>query len=385
MGEKDLIIARAGEHGPRFLLVEPYLTSSHEALAHGLMKHIPARWTLLGLSGRHFRWRMRGAASFLARAARSGLAEPWDGMVCSSMLDLAVLKGLVPELAGVPSLLYFHENQLAYPAQGKADQRQKERDLYLAFCNLASMQAAGRVLFNSHYQMDGFFREAELFLKRLPDAHPPGLLKSLRGKAGVLAVPLELDEAAGLAGEKRTGPLRLVWNHRWEQDKAPEVFMEAVFQAVGQGAEIELAVLGPTGGKGPEIFNRTAKVLGKSLKRLGGCEDRRGYWRQLFWADVVLSTALQENQGLAVAEAVWADCRPLVPDELAYPEYYPAEYRYARPELTGEIVKLAAEPERIRAGNYRPLVEGLTWEALAPRWEAELSCLAAIRPTANPH
>ena len=375
MAAKDLIIARAGDHGPRFIFIEPYLTSSHEALVKGLMKHIPARWTLLGLAGRHFRWRMRGAASFLALAAREELTQDWDALLCSSMLDLATLKGLVPELARVPSLAYFHENQLAYPAQGKADQKQKQRDLYLAFANLASAQAARRVLFNSNYQAEAFFREAGAFLKRLPDARPPGLLDGLRNKSGVLAVPLDTDRATGLAKEPRRGPLRLVWNHRWEHDKAPEVFMEAVFLAVGQGAELEVAVLGPPGGKGAEVFQRAPGVLGRRLKRMGGCDDRGEYWKYLFWADVALSTALQENQGLALAEAVWAGCRPLVPDGLAYPEFYPAEYRYQRPKLSAEITRLADNPHLARGGDYRSLVEGLTWRSLAPHWERELAGL----------
>ena len=312
------------------------------------MKHVPARWTMLALSGRHFRWRMRGAASYLALAAKNELDQRWDGLVCSSMLDLAALKGLSPGLARTPSLVYFHENQLAYPAQGLADQKQKQRDLYLAFCNLASIQAADRALFNSRYQAEEFFREADVFLRRLPDAKPKDFIEGLREKHGVLAVPLETGEASGLAKIQRRGPLRLLWNHRWEQDKAPEVFMEAVFRAAAQGADIEVAVLGPPRAKGPEIFGRAPGILGRRLKRLGGCEDRRSYWEHLFWADVAVSTALQENQGLALAEAVWAGCRPLAPNNLAYPEFYPGKYLYARPKLCEEIIRLAANPAEAR-------------------------------------
>jgi hypothetical protein len=32
------------------------------------------------------------------------------------MVDLATLRGLIPDLAQIPSVLYFHENQFAYPA-----------------------------------------------------------------------------------------------------------------------------------------------------------------------------------------------------------------------------------------------------------------------------
>ena len=45
-------------------------------------------------------------------------------------------------------------------------------------------------------------------------------------------------------------------------------------------------------------------------------------------ADVVVSTALHEFQGLAVMQAVAAGCVPVVPDRLAYRETYAEEFRY---------------------------------------------------------
>ena len=70
-----LVIQDVGSEGPRLLFVEPYLTASHAAFAQGLMHHAPARWTLLGLPGRHWRWRLRGAAAFLADQAAQVLAS----------------------------------------------------------------------------------------------------------------------------------------------------------------------------------------------------------------------------------------------------------------------------------------------------------------------
>ena len=44
--------------------------------------------------------------------------ERWDCLFCSDMLNLAELKGLAPRILGsLPSVLYFHENQLTYPVQ----------------------------------------------------------------------------------------------------------------------------------------------------------------------------------------------------------------------------------------------------------------------------
>lgn len=378
MAGQQLIIQQQGESGPRLLLVEPYLNSSHRCWAEGLMRQVPGRWTLLALSGRHFRWRMRGAASFLAAAAGELLAGPWEGMVCSDMLELAALKGLVPSLSEVPALLYFHENQLDYPAQGRADSRQQERDLYLAFANLASAQAARRVLFNSAHQRRRFLEAGRRLLERLPDMRPPELMDGIVAKSGVLPVALDTRAAEGIAAarrRRRRGPLRLVWNHRWSGDKDPEAFFAALFELAERGFGFEVAVLGQRAGSWPKVFDQAAERLGSRLRHLGPVEDRGEYWRRLFWADVVVSTALQENQGLAVAEGVWAGCRPLVPDALAYPEFYPAEYRYPPGRLTRALEPLLEHPAAVRRGDYRPLVEGLTWRSLGPAWRRELKAL----------
>ena len=50
------------------------------------------------------------------------LARDYDLALATSMVDLASLRGLIPKLAAVPSLLYFHENQFAYPAGHQRDE-----------------------------------------------------------------------------------------------------------------------------------------------------------------------------------------------------------------------------------------------------------------------
>ena len=364
----ELSILRAGSSGPRLLLVEPYLTASHAAFAQGLMAHVAARWTLLGLPGRHWRWRMRGAAAHLARAAADVLAQPWDGLVCSDMLGLAELRGLVASLASVPALVVFHENQLAYPAPGQAGAAQQERDLYLAFSNLTTAQAARRVVFNSAYHRHEFLSAARELEARLPDMRPIGLAGEITAKSSTLPMPIDPGEARGLRREPCEGPLRILWNHRWAQDKAPERFFAALECLAAEGLAFELAVLGPAPAKPPAVFAAAREKLGARVKQWGHADDRREYWRWLFWADVVVSTARQEYFGLSLAEAAWAGCRPLVPDALVYPELYPKRLRYGPGGLRPALRALAARPEAARQEDWRPLVAGYTWQAQAPAW-----------------
>lgn len=368
----DLIIRRFGDSGPRLLFIEPYLTASHDALCAGLMARLPGRWTLIALAGRHFRWRMRGAASYLAWAARAELAGPWDGLLCSDMLDLAGLRGLAPELASVPAAVYFHENQLTYPAVGAADENQRRRDLYLAYCNLAAAQAARLVLFNSGYHREEFLAAAAELLGRLPDAVPKGLAEALAKKSVVLPVPIATDEAEGLARPERDGPLRILWNHRWQQDRDPAGFAGVLTALAGEGLAFKAAILGPPGEAGGGVFAGLAEALGQRLVHLGPVADRREYWRRLLWADVAVSSARQEYQGLSVAEAVWAGCRPLVPDGLVYPELYPAGCRYRPGELCDALRALIARPGVARGANFAATAAPMTWPALLPAWTATI-------------
>ncbi|MBU4564297.1 MAG: DUF3524 domain-containing protein [Desulfarculus sp.] len=369
MGQ-DLLVQDVGSTGPRLLFVEPYLTASHAAFAQGLMRYVPARWTLLGLPGRHWRWRMRGAAAFLADQAAEVLTRPWEALVCSDMLGLAELRGLVPSLATVPALVVFHENQLAYPAQGQADQGMRERDLYLAFSNLTTAQAAKRVVFNSNFHRDQFLGAARDLLGRLPDMRPSGLASSIAAKSSALPMPIDPSEAGGLTREPREGPLRILWNHRWAQDKAPERFFEALEALAAQGLEFQVAVLGPAPAKPPAVFAAARKALAKHIVQWGHLSDRKEYWKRLFWADVVVSTALQEYFGLSVAEAAWAGCRPLVPMALVYPELYPERFCYPPGELTPALMELARRPEPVRRQDHRPLAQGFTWQSQAPAWQS---------------
>ncbi len=364
----DLLIQGVGSQGPRLLFVEPYLTASHAAFAQGLMAHVPARWTLLGLAGRHWRWRLRGAATFLADQAAELLSQPWDGLVCSDMLGLAELRGLIPSLAAAPALVVFHENQLAYPTPGKADQRLQKRDLYLAFSNLTTALAARRVVFNSNFHRDQFLAAARELVGRLPDMRPSGLVPAIEAKSRALPMPIDPSEAAGLSRQPRSGPLRILWNHRWAQDKAPEQFFAALEALRAQGLAFQVAVLGPAPARPPVVFAAARAALGEHIVQWGHIAARNEYWPWLFWADLVVSTARQEYFGLSVAEAAWAGCRPLLPEALVYPELYPGRFRYPPGELAPALAELARRPSLARQEDYRPLAQGLTWQAQAPPW-----------------
>jgi len=110
-----------------------------------------------------------------------------------------------------------------------------------------------------------------------------------------------------------------------------------------------------------------AAALGDRLVHLGEPDDRDAYAGLLASADVAVSTAVNEFFGLAMIEACYAGCYPLVPDALAYPEIYPPEFRYAgEDQLVARLRGLITH--RPAVGQGRALAAPFTFEALTPEY-----------------
>jgi len=355
----------------KILLLSPYDAASHRVWREGLVRSFPEHeWVILSLPPRFFAWRTRGNPLSLAFGNRETLTGKYDLLIATSMTDLAELKGIVPALAVVPSVVYFHENQFAYPEQ----RARKEYQNY-KFTNLYTALAADAVLFNSRYNRDTFLEGADSLLQIMPDHVPRGIVRSVAEKSRILPVPLE----EGLFKEKTvkpSGPITIVWNHRWEHDKAPDRFFEALFKVRERKISFLVHVIGQRFKKQSDIFTQAREKLGEQVLSWGYVEDRRRYKDLLASSDVVVSTALHDFQGLAVLEGVAAGCRPLVPDRLAYPEFIPPGFRYPSLRedpceeaavLADRIGKLCVDPEGTRSGPI-PDLECLSWNNMASKY-----------------
>jgi glycosyltransferase involved in cell wall biosynthesis len=254
---------------------------------------------------------------------RDTLERDWDVVVATSMVDLSALVGLVPALSDARLVVYFHENQLAYPTRdGKLDVQLGMMDLYAAL-------AADTVVFNSEYNRTSMLRGVRQMMDLLPDYTPSEAIDAVSEGSTVIPVGLEDEWFAGpAAGRKDDGPLTIVWNHRWEYDKAPGRFFEALRQLAHRDVDFEVHVMGQQFRNAPEAFERAESELGDRIRTFGFVEDVERYRSILCESDVVVSTALHEFQGLAVLEAVACGCTPVVPDRLAYRDFLPPGCRF---------------------------------------------------------
>ncbi|MBJ7555158.1 tRNA-queuosine alpha-mannosyltransferase domain-containing protein [Marinomonas spartinae] len=315
----------------RILLLSAYEASSHKAWANSLMNGLGEHdWTYLALPPRHFAWRIRGNAMSFAfdKVFKPSIEQAYDLVIATSMTDCVGLKAFCPNLQSIPWLLYFHENQFAYPASDK-----QQGLVEMQMVTLYSALAANQCVFNSHFNKHSFFEGARRLLKKLPDYVSPDWLSNIEGNAHVVPVPIDIDwknrgERSRTNLFQNNSPLRLVWNARWEFDKGPERLL-AILQALqSRGVDFEIAILGEQFRTIPKAFEVIQHRFASCIRQFGFAPSRDEYLGFLATSDIVLSTALHEFQGLAVLEAVALGCVPVLPARQVYPELFGPAYLY---------------------------------------------------------
>jgi len=362
----------------RVVVCEPYYTGSHRSWADGLAAHSRHDIRLVTHTGGFWKWRMQGAALTLARAVRdtvAGWGRP-DVLVASDMVHLPALLGFLRgDLAGVPVVLYLHENQLGYPT---ADGRSPDETY--AMTNWLSVAVADRVVFNSEYHRRDLSSRLPALLRRFPDHRHDDALDDALARSEV--VPIGIDTAR-FAGDRRTpgAPPLVLWNHRWEYDKDPATFFAALDAVDRAGVPFRLAVAGESFQTVPDEFERAHARFGDHIVQFGTASDEE-YPGLLASSDVVVSTARHEFFGVAVAEAMAAGALPLLPNRLSYPELVPAPrpYLYGEGELVERLCWALTDHagRRAAAAGSRAHVDRFGWRNVAPRYDALLEEVAGL-------
>lgn len=360
----------------RVLLVDAFHTGSHARWSRGWQRHSHHAIELLTLPGRHWKWRMFGAAPELARRAKQ-LDGPFDALVVTDMLDLPTflaLSGL-----RLPTILYFHENQLTYPwsASDGADAR-RERNRQYGFLNFTSCLAADRVWFNSAYHRTAFLEELPAFLRAFPDHRMLDTVADIDAKSSVQPLGLDLAPFLKERPTRPDGPPVLLWNHRHEYDKNPEQFFTDLRWLRDTAAlDFRLVVLGESYTRSPEVFRRARTEFAPQTLHWGYTTDRSEYVRWVRCSDLLYVTSHQDFFGGSVVEAIAAGAVPVLPRRLAYPEHLPPEerdpYLYASPAAGREL--LAYWLRNIGSRNIEPLrsaVRRYDWTRRAPKYDRAL-------------
>ncbi len=338
------------------LILEPYYGGSHKSFLDQLSLTLPYNFHFLTLPARKWKWRMRLAAPYFAERL-AGLDI--DLVLCSTFVDVAALRGCGPDwLRHIPVLTYFHENQFAYPVQVN-----DERDFHFALTNYTTALASDRLAFNSLYNYKTFINGCRDILRLAVDM-PLENIEKIQQKSIILHPGLDLSPIDQTHVPKKNELPVIIWNHRWEHDKNPELFFSTLYELEKEGVDFKLVVMGQSFTRQPKIFSRAKKILADRIDHFAFAESRQEYINRLRRGDVVISTALHEFYGIAVIEAVRAGCTPLLPDRLSYPELFPRNFLYQEGELLNQLKKILLERNFLSSQQCQKLTSRFSWTEL---------------------
>ncbi len=341
----------------RVLLVEPWFGGSHRQWAEGWAAHSRHHIDIVAHEAQFWRWRLRGGSATLAELVRTRIAAdgPPDLLVVSEMVDIAALVGLCRrELADVPVVAYFHENQLTY----RTDPGTTPEDGPV-ITNWLSALAADEVWFNSDFHRRSFFDHLPAFLEAKPDYQHHAMVPAVEARSSVVPVGLDLTTLAEL-GQQRTSTRggaggaapRIVWNQRWDHDKNPGRFFGVLTRLAHAGVDFTVALAGENRRSDPREFTAFTRDFGDRIDHIGHLNQTE-YQQLLATSDVVVSTALQEFFGISMIEAVVAGAVPLLPKRLAYPEIIPEQYHHAvlyhDDQLPAALTRVLSDLDQARA------------------------------------
>lgn len=320
---------------------------------------------------------MQGGAVTLARLYHQQENTP-DVVLASDMMDLSIFRALTRHSTShIPHALYFHENQLTYPQNS----RQGHGWRY-GFVNYASAMSADALFFNSAFHLQAFFDALPRMLKHFYDYNELATVDWLRQRAVVMALGLDLRQfdTYRMRASPQRSPL-IVWNHRWEEDKNPALFLNTMERLAAQGFDFRVAIVGENPHHSAPRFEAARVRLGERVVQFGYVTSFDAYARLLWEADYVVSTAQQEFFGGAVAEAIYCGCVPIMPQCLNYPNLipeaaYPACLYHGDDKLLPLIGHHLKGELAVDTAMLKRHIIQFDWEQMAPRYDDALRRLA---------
>ena len=370
----------------RVLAIEPWYGGSHRNFVDGLIGNSRHEYELITMAARFWKWRLQGGARTLATKSRQLIADGFqpDVILASSMVNVPAFLALVRrDIGDVPVVYYLHENQLTYPLSVE-----EKRDLSYAHINYLSCLAADQVVFNTKFHYEEFIHALPKMLRVFPDYTHLNTVSEIREKSHVMHLGMDLQAHARYAEQtgSNDGPPIVLWNQRWEYDKNPEAFFRLMNRLDDAGCRFRLILAGKRFEEQPSEFDNAFERYAERILHYGYAEDFEEYSRLLHRADIVVSTAIHEFFGIAMMEAIYCGCHPLLPNRLSYPELIPenlhkpllhAPILYDHEEDLFSILKamLMREERPLPPRTLREVVDHLDWSVHVEQYDSLFDAL----------
>ena len=357
------------------LFLESFYGGSHRDFADGFKKYWSGQVDLITLPARFWKWRVRGAAfEFIQRVNKSELCK-YDALIATSLVGLADIKSYWGSSCP-PIILYMHECQLNYPLP-----KGESLDAHFVISDFSNLIHADKILFNSEVHRSKCFEALAKYMRKMPDFIPRRFIENLPEKSEVIYPGCHFDHMKDFVDWPKKH-LTIVWNHRWEFDKKPDEFFSVLYNLKDSGVPFRLRVLGENFQVKPKVFEDARIKLSAFIDRWGYAEDRENYYEHLRDSQIVVSTAIQENFGISVVEAIAMGCFPLLPKRLSYPEILPNNYHYhclyrGSRDLNSRLKRILMEPQL-----YENLSRDLAGEMQKYSWSKQIMYFEeAVRST----
>lgn len=347
---------------PRIIFIEPFYGGSHKQLIDTITEGLhPREYVIFSMPAKKWHWRARTSAIYFSQVIST--SHNFTRLFCSSVLNLAELIGMRPDLQKCHKIVYFHENQLIYPVQ-----EVKERDCQYGLNQIMTCLAADEILFNSTFNRSSFLDNVTPFLNLQPDCKMKTVVEMIKPKCQVLYFPIRFHAMPKeIPNSQNSNCLHLIWPHRWEHDKNPKLLVEVLMELNKRQVDFVVTICGETYKKVPECFEGLREKLGSKLINFGYLKKDQ-YINAIVSGDIVISTAGHEFYGVAMLEATYCGCMPIAPNKLVYPEMYPPENLY---NTSNQLIKIlynwCKNPDAFRRNRQR-FFEFFTFDRYSARF-----------------
>lgn len=302
----------------KYLFVEPFNFGSHKFFAKQILRHSRLEIVTHFGSDPSWKWAMRFSGinchKFIQNATH---ASEIRAVLCSNYLNLEFLK---MDATFPPVVMYHHENQFAYPRQ-----THQSHDFNFTIIEMINLQLAEKHIFNSQWNLDSTVEGWRKARRRLPAAYRKLFSDHWIERSCVVYPGIESLRPPVLT-ETKVAESVIIWNHRWDHDKNPELFYRQLCCLREQ--PFRLILLGEQRTDIHPIFKRISQEFSDKIIAQGYVQSRHQYLHYLQIADICISTAEHEFFGMSVMEAFQAGCKLILPRKLSYPELFSDEEVY---------------------------------------------------------
>lgn len=159
--------------------------------------------------------------------------------------------------------------------------------------------SADVLIFNSNFNKTSFLNSINPFLNIQPDIKLKQIREKIEPKCEVIYYPIKFHQMPKRNEENYNSMLHLVWPHRWEHDKNPQLLTETLLELNKRQISFKVSIIGENFQTIPECFDGIQEKLGDKLVNFGFL-NRDDYIKCLLNGDIVISTAGHEFYGVSM-------------------------------------------------------------------------------------